>query len=371
MRIGIIADAMDDGGAGIASLVKNVVEQLLILDKKNTYVLVHHSPNDHPIFKAKNVEDVIVPVPSYPCNRAIRKLFHMRQALNKLDLDVVHDPGQMGPFFMHTNYKSVITINDLVPLILPKTSPFWVPIHHRFGLPPLMRKVDKIMAISESTKNDIHAYFPAAETKVEKIMLGANDAFKPASAIMKNRVKKKYKLNKPFFIIVSTIEPRKNMIRIIRAFDLFKQKTKSPIQFVIVGGKGWNKERNALKQTIKDLKLTKDVKLLGHVPFADLPALYSAASGLVFATLYEGFGLPILEAQACGCPVITSAISSMPEVAGDSAILVNPYKEESIAQGMEQLLKQSASLKRKGFKNVKRFSWKKTATELLKLYKSI
>jgi len=169
---------------------------------------------------------------------------------------------------------------------------------------------------------------------------------------------------------VGTIQPRKNLERLIRAFNKIYYHNKN-YKLVIAGSKGWLSDE--IYGLPKKLGIETQVKFLGYVEDRKLPVLYSRAIALVFPSLFEGFGLPILEAQACGCPVITSNISSMPEVAGKGALFVDPYSVESIKDGMVKIMNKDLRFKIKdsGFNNVKRFSWEKCAKETLKVLENL
>jgi len=183
----------------------------------------------------------------------------------------------------------------------------------------------------------------------------ADSLFKPVSS---NLAKTKYQLTDPYILSVGTLEPRKNLNRLIEAFTLLNQKN---LKLAIVGKFGWGEKT----------KPVAGVKLLGFVPDTDLAGLYSSAKAFVYPSLYEGFGLPVLEALSCGCPVVTSDVSSLPEVAGKAAVYVNPKSVENIGKGIKEAFKQAGSLRLAGLTQAKKFSWEKTARETLKVYREV
>lgn len=372
MKIGIITDAIDDKAAGIGTYVRNLVSELLKVDKTNTYYLIHHSHSQdqfHTELKGnKRVHEIFVPIKRGIFGREMRKIVAMPGVLERYNLDVVHETAQTGPFFRKSNFKKIVTIHDLVPLIYPRTQSFAVHLHHRLGLPYMLKNVEKVIAVSENTKRDIVTLFHIDPNRVKVIYEAASPLFSRKSGHEIIKIKKKYGLH-DYFFYVGALEPRKNIERMLRAFDTVR-KSKN-IQFVIVTKKGWKNQ--GIFRTIKELNLEHDIKILHDVALDELPSLYSGAKALVFASLYEGFGLPILEAMACGCPVITSKASCMPEVAGKAAILVNPENVDQIEKAMISVLDKKAAdrLRTLGFKNVKRFSWSKAARETLKVYEEV
>jgi glycosyltransferase involved in cell wall biosynthesis len=185
-----------------------------------------------------------------------------------------------------------------------------------------------------------------------------------------NSIKQKYHLPDRFILFVGTLEPRKNIIRLLEAYARIKDKL--PHKLVIAGTKGWLYQ--PIFEAVKRLSLRNNVIFLGYVDDGNLPALYNLADLFVYPSIYEGFGLPVLEAMACGIPVITSNVSSLPEVAGDAAVLVDPYNVKELAGAMKHVLT-NASLRKqvinKGFQQAKNFSWKKCARETLKVYEEV
>ena len=218
-----------------------------------------------------------------------------------------------------------------------------------------LKGAGKIIAVSNATKKDL-------------IKLGINPS---KIEVIYEGYDKKLFVNdtqgcrlRDYYLFVGTVQPRKNLERLIKAFS----KLDSLKQLVIAGRKGWLSDE--IYRLPKKLGIEDRVKFLGYVPDEKLPALYSGAKAFLFPSLFEGFGLPIIEAQACGCPVLTSNVSSMPEVGGKGAILVNPYDIDDIVRGMERLQVTGYRLQliKAGFENVRRFSWEKCARETIKLW---
>ncbi len=283
----------------------------------------------------------------------------------KDNLDVLFVPAHTLPVIRKYNLKTVVTVHDLGSEYLPKSHQLKQRLYLSFMQKIQLKGASHLIAVSQATKDDLVKKIGINPKKISVIHEGYNRLlFKPVKADMLVNVLKQYDLVPgSYFLFAGTVQPRKNLKRLIKAFSLFGG-AGEPIgkELVIVGSKGWLSDD--IYQLPKKLGIEKKVKFLGYAPDKDLPALYGGAIALVFPSLFEGFGLPILEAQACGVPVITSNISSMPEVAGKGAILVDPYSIDDIVEGMIKVnnLDIRKKLIKAGFENVKRFSWEKAAS---------
>lgn len=284
---------------------------------------------------------------------------------------IIHNPSQIPTFFKFKN-KSVISVHDLTPLKFPKEHKFGRKILYEFLLPRTLKNASRIIVASKSTKNDILKIFPKINSeKIKVIYYAANENYK----VIKNEKKidyigKKYNLPNRFILFVGTIEPRKNIIRLLKAFsEVYK---KIPIPFVITGKWGWKYKK--IYYTYKKLNLEDKVIFTGYIDEKDLPSIYNLATIFVLPSLYEGFGLTPLEAMQCGCPVVTSNVSSLPEIVGNAAIKVSPYSVKEIEDAMYSLLTNKKLRKKyikKGLKQAKKFSWEKCAKETLEVYQEV
>ncbi|TSC86365.1 MAG: Uncharacterized protein G01um10147_888 [Microgenomates group bacterium Gr01-1014_7] len=264
-------------------------------------------------------------------------------------MDVLFVPAHTLPLIRKPGLKTVVTVHDLGSEYLPQMHQFKQRLYLSFMQRYQLKGATKIIAVSNATKEDLIKKIGINPGKVEVVYEG-HDKDKFKSDILVESLKQ-------YYLFVGTIQPRKNIERIIEAAYRIKQK------LVIAGSKGWGRK----------LKVVGNVEFLGYVPDKKLAKLYKGAIALLFPSLFEGFGLPILEAQACGCPVITSNISSMPEVAGKGAIYVNPYNLDDIVRGMIKINNQDTRNKliKLGFENIKRFSWEKCARETLKVLEDL
>jgi glycosyltransferase involved in cell wall biosynthesis len=285
-------------------------------------------------------------------------------------LNIIHDPSVISPTLLSIKSKKIVTVYDLVPFIYPKLHPNQTLWSYRLFFKKILNKSDMIITISQNSKKDLMRLFKINENKIKVIQLAVSEEFR----ILDDEQKKSAKQNNPlgkFILFVGTLEPRKNIPGLLRAFYQLKKKGFEH-KLVIVGKKGWKYED--IFRTIKKLNLKKEVIFLGYVPQEEIINLYNAADLFVFPSLYEGFGLPPLEAMACGCPVVVSNTSSMPEVCGNAALYVNPYNVPEIAQAMERVLtdtKLKKDMIKKGLKQAKKFSWEKNARETLEVYEEL
>lgn len=260
------------------------------------------------------------------------------------------------------NNKCVLIVHDLVSRIFPQGHNKKAVLIERLTLRQALQKALQITAISQNTERDLHKYYPFVKGKTGVAYLAAGPNYRQVTD--KNRleqVRQTYRLPEKFILFVGTIEPRKNIKGIIQALAEIED---SNMHLVIVGGRGWQWED--IVAEVDRLNLKKRVQFVGYVEFSDLIAFYSLASVFAFPSLYEGFGLPVLEAMCSGCPVVTSKNSSLPEVAGEAAILVDPKKPSAIARGLELASKHRDDLMAAGKKQAAKFSWENTANRVLK-----
>ncbi len=269
----------------------------------------------------------------------------------------------------------ILTIHDLSWKIFPEFFSTRMRLWHAMARPDrLIQNASAIIVPSESTKHDVIHFFKKPSDQVHVIPHGIDPMFRPDFQTSDHGVRGKYKLPKKFALFVGTLEPRKNILSLIDAIETYRRQSGDDLHLVLVGGWGWKsaKIRRRLLPTRYTLHATSSwIHHLGYVPRSDLPALYRAAIVFTWPSIYEGFGLPVLEAMASGCPVITSNSSSLPELTENAAILVNPFRPTEITQALEQLLSSPALQKRlriAGLDRTKQFSWNKTAQKTLNLF---
>ena len=274
------------------------------------------------------------------------------------------------PIFIPKQYQTAIVVHDLVIKKFPKTmNRSWLS-RKSHSLDRAIKKANCVFAVSQSTANDIVEFFPEYAQKVRVIM--AAGFISPKTNISPNKTPIHLPTKKPFLLSVCTIEPRKNLKRLLEAYSGLPESLKEKYPMVLTGCQGW--ESIKLKEIIQTLNLSAHVFYLGYVSKETLEALYQKAYALVMPSLYEGFGIPIIEANSFGIPVITSNTSSMPEVAGQSALLVDPYDISSIKSQIQTLLENSnlrESLSKKALINTQRFSWGETVKIIRKTFEEL
>lgn len=304
-----------------------------------------------------------VPFPFRKINRVTSEFVAKQRRKPRIDAFLWTDYlGEFSP-----DYKSLITIHDM--------SHHYYPQHvfpgHEVDLQESLQihaiRADLILCMSENTKRDVVNILQVPEEKVWVTYNGVSRVFcVNRDENLLSDLRNRYGLPNRFILFVGTIEPRKNLIKLIEAYHLLYLRDKIREPLVIVGGKGWKNE--PLYELIRKLKIEDRIIFPGYVPDSDLPMLYNAATVFVYPSLYEGFGMPVVEAMACGVPVVTSNVSSLPEVAGDAAILVNPEDAEEIASGICNILTDDGiykNLQERGFRQAGKFTWESCAKKTL------
>ena len=376
MKIGIdIRCLMQPNYSGVAEYTHNLLTHLFNIDKKNQYFLFYNSAKDIsqnlPNFSGPNIKMVGYNYPNKLLNLGMRILGYPKidKLLNQVDVFFLPNLNFIA---LSKNCQSVITCHDLSYKLFPQFSSVKRRLWHQLIAPKTtLKNCTKIIAVSQNTKNDLINHYQIEPEKIKVIYSGIDQGFykqiEKTDPHLK-RIQAKYKLQQPFILFLGTLEPRKNIEGIIEAFDLAKNinSNLAELNLVIAGERGWNYKH--IFSLIQKSNHKEQIKFIDYVPKQDKPYLYNLAELLIFPSFYEGFGLPALEAQACGLPVIASANSSFPEILGDSACLIKPDHLEEIAEAISQILS-NTELKNKliaqGLENVKRFSWQTCAQETL------
>lgn len=367
MRIGIDVRAALGKKAGKGEYVYNLIKTFAKIDSHNRFIL--YTNRDFNFNLPYNFKKQIVKLPSilWHLNVLYRLWFK-----DKTDVFL----ATTSLIIPALGFKRCVTvIFDLVSFLKIAKHQKKAALVEKLTLKRALNKSKKIIAISQNTKQDIIKLFHMTSDKIEVIPLAANPRFRIIKDIrMIYPVLKKYKLPSHFLLFVGTLEPRKNIVRLIEAYyQLIRRKKElRNISLVIAGQKGWYYEE--IFETVKKLNLQNNILFLDYVPDKDLPYLYNSALSFIFPSLYEGFGIIILEAMACGVPVIASKTSSLPEVGGDAALYINPYNVNDISQTMEKVILDSGLRKqmvKKGLRQIRNFYWEKTASQTLKVIKSL
>lgn len=353
MRIGIdISQIIYE--TGVAWYTNRLVTNLSKIDSQNEYVLFGGSLRklnklkDKTLKLGNNFVRKFYPIPPTVADFIWNNLHIFNIEFFTGKLDIFHSSDWTQP---PTMAFKVTTVHDIDPIKFSDfADPKIVKVHNR-RLRWIKEEVDRIIVPSHTTKNDL-IDLGFKEQKI-RVIAEAPTIEKPATKESIEKVREIYQIHLPFILSIG-IGYRKNTDRIIEAFKLFNKR--KDYQLVLVG------------RTSNIYNRDKNIFFTGHISQKEIVALYSGAALLTYPSLYEGFGLPILDAFVCGCPVVTSNISSMPEVAGAAAVLVNPYNVSSIAEGIQKAIKSKYELIQKGYTRVKKFSWIKAAKETLKVY---
>lgn len=371
MNIGMLSWVIDEKRTGIGNYAHNLIKNLIKFKKYGNISLIHYNKTQDTIYD--NVNDIVIP----KIAPLLTNLIGMPYAINKADIDILHAPShgymQTSSFFFNGGVKKILTIHDLTPLLFPETHSKETLFFWNSTLKLIKNRADIIIVDSKNTKNDCIMHLGISDERIKVVHLAADSKYKPINnkENIEKELKNKYNLKFPFILYVGTLERRKNISTLIKAFYKLK-KNSVKHKLVIAGGKGW--KYNEIFETIDKLGLKNDVIFTGYVPDEDLVKLYNAADLFVYPSLYEGFGLPPLEAMACGCPVITSNASSLPEVVGNAGIMVDPYNFDILYEKICEVLSNNGfrdELRKKSLNRAKLFSWEKTAEETCKIYEEV
>jgi len=372
MRIAINGLFLNDQKTGGGRYLSDLIENLQPLGLNDQYFAILNKT-----FYSKNfIKNPLVKIThggnlsKFRPTRIIWENLILPKVIDKNAIDLLHAAGFTLP--PKIRCKTIITIFDMTFFTMPEVHQKRKIAYFTSIMPSTLKKANMIIAISEQTKKDIIKVLNIPEKKIKTIYLGLNKNFKHIDDLkLINNIKKKYGLKDRYILFVGTIEPRKNISNLVRAYYALKKKGMEH-QLVIVGKLGWNYKE--IFNLISRFNITNDIKFTNYILDEDMPFIYNGADAFVYPSLYEGFGIPILEAMACGTPVITSNVSSMPEVTKDAAILVDPNSVEEICSSIKNVLSNTelaTLMKEKGIKRASFFDNKKMAAQTTELYKNI
>jgi glycosyltransferase involved in cell wall biosynthesis len=363
-------------GAGVSRYIRELLSALLALDDAPDITLFNNRrPNQRSDTLPERARALHrIESPQGDKLWRARLLFNSTPALLKSALtstDVFHAADVVVPALP---VPIVITVHDMTTWLFPQHHSRLNRWYLRVALPMFVRRATRIITVSQSTKNDLIRLAGVIPEKIQVIYLGVDHqrfAPRPIEAA-RQHVRSAVHLDSPYFLSVGTLEPRKNLVALLYAFSKSKL-ADAGYKLVLTGMKGWHID--ALYQALNlDANMARSVVLTGYLSDDLLPDLFAASTAFVYPSKYEGFGLPVLEAMACGAPVITSNTSSLPEVAGDAALLVNPNDTDAIAQAMRSAAfdtSQTATLRKLAFKQASRFTWKDTAERTRDVYRLV
>ncbi|MCF8369229.1 MAG: glycosyltransferase family 4 protein [Bacteroidales bacterium] len=319
------------------------------------------SNNIHPL--------VISPQARHPFLYYLWFEYSIPHVLKKIKPDLFFSPD--GYLSLSADVKSMNVFHDLNFEHYPEDLPFFERKYYRHFFPRYAHKAAHIATVSEYSKSDVVKQYGIAPEKISVVYNGANEKFKPVNALTQKEIRAELTGGSPYFVFVGALHPRKNLVNLFKAFDLFKPSDDQNLKLVVVGEKKWWTED--IRRTYEGLKFREDVIFSGRLGIDKLTKVVGSALALTYVSYFEGFGIPIVEAYNAGVPVITSDITSMPEVAGDAALLIDPFSPQSIADAMHKIAKDEKlrdDLIMKGRNQKKEFTWQKSSERLWKAIES-
>jgi glycosyltransferase involved in cell wall biosynthesis len=373
MRIAFDAKRAYHNNTGLGNYSRTLVLDLARFFPDNEYFMFNPKPSKQYSLAGKNIHEVL---PKGFFSRKLSSLWRskwMTKDLIELDIELFHGLSHEIPVNIHqTSIKSVVTIHDLIFEHYPEQyNPLDVKLYQR-KFRHACQHADRIIAISEQTKKDIVDFYQTDPNKIDVCYQSCDSSFNSSvSKEQKQLVAAKFSLPTKFFLSVGSIIERKNLLNICKAVQMLEKN--SEVNLVVIG-KGSGKYKNEVDSFIEKNNLSSKITFLSDVNSADLPAIYSLSEALIYPSYFEGFGIPVLEALSVGVPVITSAVSCLPEAGGDAALYVNPDNPNEIADSMLKVLKGGEDVQAmigKGFVHAEKFSNKNCATQVMKTYQMV
>jgi len=346
---------------GFGWFTYETVKRIVLAHPEHQFIFFFDRPFDKRFIFANNVKGVVLkPQARHPILFKIWFNLSITRALKKFKADIFLSPD--GYLSLKTEIPQIAVIHDLnfehYPEDLPKSARNYLCKY----VPKFAEKAAHIITVSNFSKDDIITTYGVDPSKITVAHNGGSEEFKPCTISEKELVKNKYTGGSDYFVFVGALHPRKNIIRLFNAFEGFKQNSGSITKLLIVGEKLW--KDNDVEKAYENLSFKKDVIFTGHLPLVDLTKVVGSAKALVFPSYFEGFGIPLVEAMNAGCPIICGNRTALPEVAGDAALLIDPFSVESIQDGLEKVDTDTnlrMDLIEKGTMRAKDFSWDKSA----------
>lgn len=364
MRIGIDARKLHDYGIG--TYIRNLLRELARLDHTTEFVLLCR-PDD--VDGVRALGENFRPAIERAGNYSIAEQIKVPLALRREGVDLFHAPHYVLPPLVHC--RSVVTIHDCIHLMFPQYLPNRAALTYaRTSMALAARRATRVLTVSETSKADIMKFFGTDPSKIDVIYNAYDERFgvEPVEEDVV-RVRERYQLHDEFILYAGNVKPHKNLERLIDAFQIVRSRGLDHLKLVMIGDD--ISKYASLRRAVHRYQLHNYVRFLGYLPEQTLAVMYRLAGVFVFPSLYEGFGLPPLEAMASGTPVVTSNVSSLPEVTGDAAELVDPYDPEAIADGIYRVLTDvelRRDLRRRGLARAHQFSWGASVRRVREIY---
>ena len=373
MRIGIDAQLLGERDSGVEVCIRNLIRALARTDAENGYV-VYTRRGIRPLDIGDSSRVVIRPTRWPNRFRPVRILWQQAALPHILSADgiqLLHAPGYVMPRFC--GCPAVVTIHDVIAVKFPGLCKRTNVLHYGMMLPAAVKKAARILASSERTRDDLVELLGADPERIEVVYPGVGEEFQPVEDEAHiAEVAARLHLPERFILFVGNLEPKKNLPTLVRAFAFLKRHRRIPHRLVIAGKRGW--KCADVFRAIREEGVEQEVLFCDYVSPENLPALYSMAEVFAFPSLYEGFGLPPLEAMACGTPVVTSNAGSLPEVLGEAALQVDPLDADALQKVIHKILTNRflrRHLSAEGRKRAGRFTWSETARRTISVYERV
>lgn len=351
--VAILADPLDDQNAGIHVYTREAIDALLQCDQFN-YILIRQKKG---IYDSQNVQEIVIPTNQSLLDKFIRTFIKIPRLIKKLNPDIVIEPAHFGPFNIQKRIKRVTIIHDLTPIKFPHWHRLHSQLLQRFFLRGILKRASLVLTNSKNTLKDLNSHYPFTSEKSIMIYPGID----PSYSVPEKEIGLK---KEPFLLFTGTIEPRKNLITLLKAYQLFREQNKNKFKLIITGGKGWKSDE--FYSELEQHPFFEDIELKGYVSKEELKELYKKATVFIYPSLYEGFGFPVAEAMNCGAPCIASQSSSLTEVGGDAVLYFNPENVNELAQNILAITESEKLQKEliiKGKIQANKFKWSNFAKE--------
>ena len=373
MKIAIDVRRVADFGVG--TYIRNLVRMLAHQDQVTRYLLVEGEETPLPEEVLEDLPENFTRVTFRPGDQSLRNHLQFQFLLRAHGADLLHVPHLRVPLLVPCRY--VVTVHDLADFFLPAEDGFRGNLRYFLGRRALVHAA-RVLAVSRATAHDLARLFRLPPDRIEVVYNAIDSRLaRPCAPEEKLRTLERYDVNYPFLLYAGSVKPHKNVVRLIEAFAALKGElgghpAHRDLKLIVIGDEPSNNPD--LRRTVVRCRIEHDVRFLGFVPTDVLRVFYQEALAFVFPSLYEGFGLPPLEAMALGTPVVVSGVSALPEVVGDAAVVVNPENVFDIARGIRRVLLEPetrVALRRRGLEQAKKFSWERSIERVLEIYREV
>lgn len=349
---------------GIGWFTYESLKRIVLSHPEHEFFFIFDRKFDDSFIFAANVKPIVIgPQARHPFLHYLWFEHSIPHVLKKLNPDIFLSPDAYGS--LNTKIKTLLVIHDLNFEHFPEHMPWLVRKYYRYYTPLFAKKADRIATVSEFSKNDIVKQYGVLPTKIDVVYNGANTNFKPVADKVKAETRQKYSSGNNFFVFIGALNPRKNLVNLFRAYDIFRNENETEVKLVVVGEKMW--WTGDLKEAYERMDHRDDVVFTGRLEPEELYKVVGSALAVAYVSVFEGFGIPIVEAWYAETAVITSDVTAMPEIAGNAALIIDPFKVVSIANAMKSITFDDALRQRlieKGRERRNKFSWDRTAENL-------